>query len=496
MKPILLCIMDGVGERTNPHGNAVIKANTPNLDKLKEIYPHSLLEASGPFVGLPEGQMGNSEVGHMNIGTGRIVSQSLDRIKKGILDGSLKENVELKKLINHVKENGSDLHICGLLSDGGIHSHIDHLMGIIDILKNEKISVFYHIFTDGRDTPPNVSLKYINMLEKKIKETNLGKISTISGRYYAMDRDNRWDRIQKAYQEMTEETKVYKNASELINSNYDKGITDEFIVPGTLYNGIIKDNDGILVFNFRPDRLRELFMALSNKDFNEFPHKTFNNLKVVTMMPVSEDVKCINLFKHQKIENYLGKVLEKNNLKQLRIAETEKYPHVTYFFNGENHEKIDNCDQILIPSPKVATYDLKAEMSAYEITNELLNKINNYDVIILNFANGDMVGHTGVFEAAIKAVEVVDECIGKIYKKIKNLDGTLIITADHGNCDYMLDDENHIITSHSLSKVPFIITNKNLKLKDGKLSDIAPTILSLLNIEIPKEMTGNILIEK
>ena len=309
-----------------------------------------------------------------------------------------------------------------------------------------------------------------------------------------MDRDNRWDRIQKTYKEMTEITKECE-IEEKIKKSYKQGITDEFIEPFTVNNKPIEDNDGILVFNFRPDRLRELFTALTNKEFKEFETKKFNNLYLVTMFPVDKNVICDNLFKHPKVENYLGKIFEKENLKQLRIAETEKYAHVTYFFDGENKEILKNCDQILIPSKKVATYDLTPEMSAREITDKLLDIIENYDIIILNFANGDMVGHTGNFKATVKAIETVDECLGKIYKKIKELDGTLLITSDHGNCDKMIDQEGNIITSHSLSKVPFIITNKSIKLKDGKLSDIAPTILKLLNIKIPKEMTGEILIK-
>lgn len=495
MKKLLLCIMDGVGIRKEKHGNAVKCANTPNLDYLMNTYPNSLLEASERFVGLPDGQMGNSEVGHMNIGTGRIISQSLDRISNSIKDGSLSKNAELLNLIKHVKENNSDIHICGLLSDGGIHSHIDHLMGLIDILKDENINIYFHIFTDGRDTLPNVSLSFLGALNEKIKGMENLKIATISGRYYAMDRDNNWDRIKKVYKEMTEETKLFESYESLIKENYQNNITDEFIVPGSIFNEIVKENDGILVFNFRPDRLRELFSAFTNKEFNEFETKKFNNLKVVTMMPVDR-VECANLFKHEKIENALGEILEKSNLSQLRIAETEKYAHVTYFFDGESHRKINKCDQILIPSPKVATYDLKPEMSAYEITDKLLQIIDNYDVIILNFANGDMVGHTGNFDATIKAVETVDECVGKLYNKIQELNGLMLVTADHGNSDYMLDENDNVITSHSLSKVPFIITDKNYNLKNGKLSDIAPTILSLLNIEIPEEMTGNVLIEK
>lgn len=494
MKPLILCILDGVGLKDNNKGNALNIAKTPNLDKLFKNYPNSKLNASENYVGLPTGQMGNSEVGHINIGTGRKVKQAIDIINEEIKNDKLKDNIILNKLIKHVQNNKSTLHICGLLSDGGIHSHINHLLALIDILKDKKITVYYHIFTDGRDTKPNESLKYIKILENKIKETNLGSIATISGRYYAMDRDNRWDRIQKTYKEMTEITKEY-NIENKINKSYEEGITDEFIKPFTVNNKPIEDNDGILVFNFRPDRLRELFTALTNPNFKEIKTKKYNNLFLATLFPVDKNVICENLYTHPKVENYLGKVFEKENLKQLRIAETEKYAHVTYFFDGENKEKLKNCEQILIPSKKVATYDLAPEMSAKEITQKLLDIIKNYDIIILNFANGDMVGHTGNLKATIKAIAIVDECIGKIYKEIKKLNGTLIITADHGNCDKMIDDDGNIITSHSLSKVPLIITNKNIKLKDGKLSDIAPTILKLLNIKIPKEMTGEILIK-
>ena len=494
MKPLLLCILDGVGLKDKTKGNALNMAKTPNLDKLIKEYPNSKLNASENYVGLPAGQMGNSEVGHINIGTGRKVKQPIDIINEEIEKNTLKDNEILKEIIKHVQKNNSTMHICGLLSDGGIHSHINHLFALIDILKDKNIKVCYHIFTDGRDTKPKESLKYIKQLEEKIKETNLGKIATISGRYYAMDRDNRWDRINRTYKEMTEITKEY-SIEEKIKDSYEKEITDEFIEPFTVNNTIIKDNDGILVFNFRPDRLRELFTAITNDKFSEFQTKKYKNIYLATMFPVDKNVTYKSLYKHPKVENYLGKIFERENLRQLRIAETEKYAHVTYFFDGENKEKLKNCDQILIPSKKIATYDLEPEMSAREITNKLLDIIEKYDIIILNFANGDMVGHTGNLKATVNALEVIDECIGKIYKKIKQINGTLIITADHGNCDKMLDSEGNIITSHSLSKVPFIITDKNIKLKDGKLSDIAPTILKFLNIKIPKEMTGEILIK-
>ena len=494
MKPLLLCILDGVGIKDKSKGNALNIAKTPNLDKLIKEYPNSKLNASEKYVGLPKGQMGNSEVGHINIGTGRIVKQPIDIINDEIKNDTLKNNKTLNKLINHVQKNNSSLHICGLLSDGGIHSHINHLLALIDILKEKNIKVYYHLFTDGRDTKPEESLKYIKILEEKIEKTKIGQIATISGRYYAMDRDNRWNRIQKTYKEMTEITKEY-NIEEKIKESYKNKITDEFIEPFTVNNKPIENNDGLLVFNFRPDRLRELFTALTNSEFNKFKNKKFSNLYLATMFPVDKNVICENLFKHTKVDSYLGKIFEKENLKQLRIAETEKYAHVTYFFDGENKELLKKCDQILIPSKKVATYDLAPEMSAREITEKLLDIIENYDIIILNFVNGDMVGHTGNLEATVKAIELLDECIGKIYKKITEINGTMIITADHGNSDKMLDEKGNIVTSHSLSKVPFIITNKNLKLKDGKLSDIAPTILKILNIKIPKEMTGEILIK-
>lgn len=496
MKPLVLCIMDGVGEREETHGNAVKAAHTPNLDMLKEKYGYSLLEASGSKVGLPDGQMGNSEVGHTNIGAGRIVYQPLQLITEKIKDGSILENKNILNVINHTKENDSKLHIMGLLSDGGIHSHINHLMGIIDMcIKNNVNEIYFHIFLDGRDTLPNVAYNYIQQLENKIKEINKGKLVTISGRYYAMDRDNNWDRLVKSYDAIVYgKAEEYKTAKEVIDSNYAKDIYDEFIIPAILdKEGIVDDNDGIIVFNYRPDRLRELFSALTNPNFKGFETKLLNNIKLVTMMPVSEEVICTNAFELQKLDNIIGDYLSDHNLKQLRISETEKYAHVTYFFDGGVEKEIKDCEKILIPSPKVATYDLKPEMSAYLITDKLLSIIDKYDVVIMNYANGDMVGHTGVFDATVKAVEVVDECIGKVYKKVMELGGTLIVTADHGNSDYMLDDNNNVITSHSTSLVPFIVTKEGIVLKNGKLGDIAPTMLKLLDLEQPKEMTGEAL---
>ena len=496
----VLCIMDGLGIRDTEYGNAVKMAKKPNLDYLIKNYPHSKLEASGELVGLPAGQMGNSEVGHTNIGAGRIVYQPLQLITNQIKNGEFFQNKNLLETIKHVKDNHSNLHICGLLSDGGIHSHINHLFGLIDLCKKEGISnVYYHVFLDGRDTLPNICLKYLDELSEKIKETSVGSIASISGRYYAMDRDNRWDRVKKAYDVMVTGTGIECNSyKDVIEKNYNEGIFDEFIVPTIIdKNGMIKDNDGLIAFNFRPDRLREIFKAITNPDFSDFEHKNLKNIKLTTMMPVSDEVICNNAFELQKLDNTLGEYLSKNHKTQLRIAETEKYAHVTYFFDGGVEKDLDGCKRILVNSPKVATYDLKPEMSAYEVTDKLIKELDNHlDVVILNFANGDMVGHTGNLDAAIKAVETVDDCIGKIYKKVEEIGGTLIVTADHGNSEVMIDDNGNVITSHTTNKVPFIITDKSIKLEDGKLADIAPTMLYLLGLDIPKEMTGNVLIKK
>ena len=497
MKKVLLTILDGVGIRDVKAGNAFAMAKHPNLDYLMKEYPNSLLDASGKAVGLPVGQMGNSEVGHMNIGAGRIVYQPLELISKNIEDGSILSDENICNVIDHVKNNNSKLHIMGLISDGGIHSHIDHLMGLIDMcFKKEVSEIYFHLFTDGRDTLPHSSYSFIKKLEDKIDEVGIGKIVTVAGRYYAMDRDNNWDRIKLAYDAMVYGKGLeYKSVKEAIDDSYKKDITDEFIVPCIFdKEGLISENDGIIVFNFRPDRLRELPTALTNPEFNEFEHIKFDNLKLVTMMPVAQTVICTNAFGNLNLENTMGEYISSLGLKQLRIAETEKYAHVTYFFDGGIEKDLKGCKRILIPSPKVATYDLKPEMSAYEITDTLLKEIEKYDFIVLNFANGDMVGHTGVMEATIKAVEVLDECIGKIYNKCKEIDMDMIITADHGNCDLMVDYNGNIITSHSTSLVPFILTDKNYKLKNGKLGDIAPTILNIMGIDIPKEMTGEVLI--
>lgn len=499
MKPLVLCILDGCGIREEEHGNAFKQAHKPNFDYLWEHYPHSILEASGELVGLPSGQMGNSEVGHMNIGAGRIVFQPLQLINEKIKDGSFYQNQVLLEAIEHAKNNHSNLHIFGLLSDGGIHSHIDHLMALLDLCKKEGVENLYiHAFLDGRDTLPRVASHYLELLEDKLKELGIGKIATISGRYYAMDRDNRWDRVEKTYLAMTKnEGEHYQKPEEVIEHSYDENIDDEFVVPAILdSNGMVKENDSLIVFNFRPDRLRELFSAFTNPHFEGFDRPFLNNLKLVTMMTVSDEVIYTQAFHLDNLKNTFGEYISDLGLTQLRIAETEKYAHVTYFFDGGIEKELKGCKRILIPSPKVATYDLKPEMSAYEVTDTLLKELDQgYDVVILNYANGDMVGHTGSMKATITAVETLDICLGKLYQKVEELGGTLIVTADHGNSDYMLDQQDQVITSHSTYPVPFLVTDKEIQLKDGKLGDIAPTMLQLLKVKIPEEMTGESLIK-
>ncbi len=498
-KPIVLTILDGYGLREEEHGNAVKLANNPTFNELWNTYPHTKLTASGQLVGLPKGQMGNSEVGHMNIGAGRIVYQPLELINKSIEDKEFFQNEEIKKVMLHVKENDSKLHLMGLVSDGGVHSHINHLLALLEMCKIEKVdNVYLHLFTDGRDVPPKSAYIYIERVEKKLKELGIGTIASISGRYYAMDRDNNFDRLKKAYDVIVNNLgDVQKSPKEYIEKSYQENITDEFFLPAKFTeHGNLEENDGVIAFNFRKDRLRELFTAITNPDEIEMDTKKFTNVKTVTMMPVVHTVKAPHAFDDPKLTNILGEYIEKNNLSQLRIAETEKYAHVTFFFDGGKEVDYNKEKKILVPSPKVATYDLKPEMSADEVTEKLLKELPNTDLVILNFANGDMVGHTGVLEAAIKAVETIDKDLKKIYDKVMELGGILIVTADHGNCEEMLDDNDNVITSHTTNPVPFIITEKGLKLHPGKLGDIAPTILDLMNLEKPQEMTGESLIEK
>lgn len=496
---VVLAILDGYGLREESHGNAVYLADNKVFNMLWNNYPHTKLQASGQLVGLPKGQMGNSEVGHMNIGAGRIVYQPLELINKSIETGAIFTNEKILSIMKHAKENNSKLHLLGLISDGGVHSHINHLIALLEMCKKENISnVCLHLFTDGRDVSPTSAYSYISIVQSKLKELGIGEIATIGGRYYGMDRDSNYDRLQKAYDVIVNDLGISQTSpQEYIENSYKNGITDEFLIPAKFSdNKNITDNDGIIAFNFRKDRLREIMTAITNPEEVPMPTKKFKNIKALTMLPVVHTVKAIHAYDDPQMTNILGEYIEKQNLSQLRIAETEKYAHVTFFFDGGKEVDYKNEEKILIPSPKVATYDLKPEMSCEEVTEKLLGKIGEYDLVILNYANGDMVGHTGVLEAAIKAVEAVDKGLGLIYEKVKEVDGILIVTADHGNCEEMLDDNDNVLTAHTTNPVPFIITKKGLKLHEGKLGDIAPTILELMNIEKPIEMTGNSLIEK
>ena len=503
MKPVLLMILDGFGLYKDYPGNAISLAKTENLDKLYETCPHTEIYASEKWVGLPMGQMGNSEVGHLNIGAGRVVFQDLTRIGNEIDNGNFYHNQMFLKAVENAKKNNSSLHLMGLVSKGGVHSHFKHLLALIDLAKKEGLKkVYIHVTTDGRDVSPDASLEDVKELEDYLKKVGVGKIADISGRYYAMDRDKRWERIKKYFDLVTEKyDNSNPNALDAIKSSYDNGVTDEFIKPVEIdCEGKIKDGDSLIFFNFRPDRARQIVRALVDENFDGFPRKE-KNIFLVTMTQYDDTIPHTNIaYPENRPTNTLGEILEKNHLRQIRIAETEKYAHVTFFFNGGREVMFKGEDRILVQSPKVATYDLKPEMSAPEITENLIEKLreNIYDCIILNFANPDMVGHTGVIPAAIKAVETVDNCIGKILKEIKKLGGALLITADHGNCDMMLTKDNKPITSHTTNKVPFILYGvENVKLRsEGALCDIAPTILELLNIKQPEEMTGKSLIEK
>ena len=507
-KLTMLMILDGFGINPKEEGNAVKLASTPNIDKLMKKYPVTKMVASGMGVGLPEGQMGNSEVGHTNIGAGRIVYQDLAKITKSIEDGDFFSNEVLVNAIENCKKNGSKLHILGLVSDGGVHSHNRHLYGLLELAKRRDFEdVYIHCFLDGRDTPPASAEGYIQELQEKMKEKGVGKIATLSGRFYAMDRDKRWNRIEKAYNAIVNGEGIKAiDPINAIESSYQKEVFDEFIEPIVITNGekpitTIEDGDSVIFFNFRPDRAREISRAIVDSSFNEFETKKLN---VFFVCFTNYDASMPNVkiaFEKEKIVNTLGEVISKKGETQLRIAETEKYAHVTFFFNGGEEKSYEGEDRILVPSPKVETYDLKPEMSALEVCDKTVNAINSkkYNCIILNFANPDMVGHTGSLQAAIKAIETIDVCVGKIYDAIEAQKANLIITADHGNAEQMIDyktGEPH--TAHTTNLVPLIlITEKeNLKLKEGRLCDIAPTMLELMGIEKPAEMSGESIIEK
>ena len=506
-KPVMLMILDGFGINPNEKGNAVAIANTPNIDKLKKTWPTTIIHTSGLDVGLPEGQMGNSEVGHTNIGAGRIVYQDLTRITKSIEDGDFFSIKELSDAIDNCKKNNSNLHIMGLLSDGGVHSHIRHLIALLELAKRKDFeNVYVHCFMDGRDTPPTSGEGYIAKLEEKMKEKGVGKIATIEGRFYAMDRDKRWNRVKKAYDAMVNGVgEEATSALGAIEASYQKEVFDEFVKPTVICNGdspvaTIKDNDSVIFFNFRPDRAREITRTLVDKDFNEFETKKMN-LFFVCFTQYDETMPNVKIaFKPETLVNTFGEYISKKGLKQLRIAETEKYAHVTFFFNGGEEKEYEGEDRILVPSPKVETYDLKPEMSALEVTDKVVEAINSgkYDSIILNYANPDMVGHTGSLEAAVKAVETIDGCVGKVVEAIEKQNGVLIITADHGNAEQMIDYKTgEPQTAHTTNPVPLILVGlEGVKLKEGKLADLAPTMLDIMGLEKPQEMTGESLIEK
>ena len=501
-KPLALIILDGFGYNPSEYGNAIRAANTPNIDRLMAECSHTLIGASGMDVGLPDGQMGNSEVGHTNIGAGRVVYQELTRITKSIRDGDFFENPAFRGAVDNCKRNGSALHLMGLLSDGGVHSHNTHLYGLLELAKKAGLEkVYVHCFMDGRDVPPSSGKGYVEELLAKMKEIGVGSVATVMGRYYAMDRDNRWERVGKAYDAM-----VYGEGNEAccpveaMQSSYDNGVTDEFVVPTVCdKSGMIHADDSVVFFNFRPDRAREITRTLVDPDFTGFERR--NGMMPLTFVCMTQyDATMPNVevaFKPQSLVNTFGQYISDQGLTQLRIAETEKYAHVTFFFNGGVEAPYQGEDRALIASPKVATYDLKPEMSAYEVTDEVLARLDSgkYDVIILNFANCDMVGHTGVFEAAKAAVEAVDTCLGKVVDKIRTMGGAALITADHGNADQMCEADGSPFTAHTTNPVPLILVGRPGTLKEGgRLADLAPTMLDLLRLPQPAEMDGQSLL--
>ena len=505
-KPLALIIMDGFGLRKETEGNAIAAAKHPNLDRLWATCPHTRIGASGMDVGLPDGQMGNSEVGHTNMGAGRIVYQELTRITKSIEEGEYLSNPVLLHAMENAKRPGAALHLMGLLSDGGVHSHISHLFGLIEMAKKMGVEkVYVHCFMDGRDVPPTSGAEYIEELQKELEKTGVGKIATVSGRYYAMDRDNRWERVVKAYDAMVNGEGVKApDPAAMMRQSYADGVTDEFIVPAVVTEGAeVKSEDSVIFFNFRPDRARELTRTLVDPDFAGFERKKgFFPLTYICMTQYDATMPNVEVaYAPQSLANTFGEYISKNGLTQLRIAETEKYAHVTFFFNGGVEAPYPGEDRALIPSPKVATYDLQPEMSAYLVTDEVVKRIRSgkYDVIILNYANCDMVGHTGVFEAAVKAVEAVDTCLGRTLAAIEEMGGRAFVTADHGNADMMTDEEGNPFTAHTTNPVPFIAVGfpEGTKLlpHGGRLADIAPTMLQALGLPQPAEMTGRSMLE-
>lgn len=503
-KPLMLMILDGWGINKNPEQKNAITAATPeNFYRLQKEYPHSELEASGEAVGLPDGQMGNSEVGHLNIGSGRVIYQPLVEISKDIREGTFFENPVLKEAFEYAQKEGKPVHFGGLLSTGGVHSHIDHLFGLLMMAKKYGVKAYIHAFLDGRDTPPESALDFIKTVEAKAAEIGAGEIATLSGRYYAMDRDKNWDRVQKAYDAMVYgKGNTAASAVEAMEKSYAEKVTDEFVIPTVIKpEGTIKKGDVFINFNFRPDRAREITRALNDKEFTGF-EREYLGLKYYCMRQYDATIDAPVVYGEKDINNTFGEVISRAGLKQLRTAETEKYAHVTFFFNGGKEAQYEGEDRKLVASPKVATYDLQPEMSACGVTEGLMEALNSdaYDVIIINYANPDMVGHTGVFDAAVSAVKKIDLCLGKVAEKVLELDGTLLVTADHGNVELMEDPVTKIpFTAHTTNRVPFIMISnkyKNCKLEDGKLSDIAPTMLEILGLDNPEDMNGHSLLVK
>ncbi len=503
MRPIAIIIMDGFGISPTQEGNAIANARKPNLERLWKQYPTTTLKASGLAVGLPRGQMGNSEVGHLNLGGGRIVYQDLTRISLAVEKGTFASNPVLHEAMNLARKGDSKLHLIGLLSDGGVHSHITHLYALLEMARSMDLSrVFVHAILDGRDVPPRSALGYFRDLEEKFSQTGTGSTATVSGRYYTMDRDRRWERVEKAYRCLVYgEGLRADSAEEAVRKGYDRGENDEFIMPTVVDDkGMVDDGDSIIFFNFRPDRAREITRAFVDKDFQEFATKPIR-VHYTCMTQYDATLNAPVAYPAENLIDTLGEVVSRAGLKQLRIAETEKYAHVTYFFNGGKEEVNPGEDRVLIPSPKVATYDLQPQMSAYEVRDELLARLDSgrYDLVVLNFANPDMVGHTGIFEAAVKAVEVVDGCVGEIVNRILSLGGAVLLTADHGNAEKMQDsDTGQPHTAHTTNPVPIsLITSdrKSYRLReDGILADVAPTALELMHIPQPEAMTGRTLI--
>lgn len=498
-------ILDGYGVRKEPYGNAVLAANTPVMDSLLEKYPHTTLGASGLDVGLPDGQMGNSEVGHTNIGAGRIVYQELTRITKAAEEGTLFENPEILAAMRSAKEKGKALHFLGLLSPGGVHSHNTHLYALLEMAKRNGLEeVYVHCFTDGRDVPPTSGINDIKELQQKMDEIGVGKIATIIGRYYAMDRDNRWERVQRAYDAMVKGEGVKNsNPVDAMEKSYAADVTDEFIIPVVcLEDANIEKEDSVIFYNFRPDRAREITRALVDPDFDGFKRDEDNlDLNYVCMTQYDSTMPNVTVaFGAEKLNHTFGEYISDNGMKQLRIAETEKYPHVTFFFNGGVEQVYPNEDRALIPSPKVATYDLQPTMSAELVTEELQKRLDTgeYDVVILNYANCDMVGHTGVFDAAVEAVETVDKCMGEIIEKVLEMEGTVLVTADHGNAELMYEEDGSPFTAHTTNPVPFIVIGQGdislMPEHEGRLADLAPTMLKILGLKQPEEMTGKSII--